>query len=113
MAGTLKTQFGDLVADTWTQVAGEGIRSLSATDEYSASVTVQNASGDEATVRFALVRGTSAPAGDGPAGTMVFTLAEAETLTRSRLACEAGVTIWIKSTAANAYTAEAAFAATA
>ena len=70
MAGSLKTNIALTSAGSWLKVMGQGVRSLTANDEYTASIQLQNRGSSKATALVALVHGNAAPASDDVAGFM-------------------------------------------
>lgn len=97
MAGSLKTNIALTSAGSWLKVMGQGVRSLTANDEYTASIQLQNRGSSKATALVALVHGNAAPASDDVAGVMRPIEIDKDAIQPiDRIACEAGVTVWVK-----------------
>ncbi len=96
MAGTLKTHTTLTSAGVWSKVMGQGVRGLTATDEYTATVQVQNRGGTKATVMIALVDGNSEPSDDDAGVMRPIELASNTIQPVTGIVCEAGYTIWVK-----------------
>lgn len=96
MAGTLKTHTALTSPGEWTKVMGQGVRGLTAADEYTATVQVQNRGATKATLMIALVDGDTAPEDDDAGVMRPIELAANKIQPVAGTLCEAGYTIWVK-----------------